>query len=260
MSRSAIDSCQHFRLIKTNMKKLSVLMAVLVIAMVQARAADTLPVLNLTCTAQFNKSSTTNGTSLVATVTSESVNNKVAYKIITAAAAKLTNGMAAKLPSDGYIAYDPYHSDGKVNGYFFVANKSGYHYLLSGFGTNNTYYSFIELDTQDAYLGDLGFANQDGHDMNYVLSRNINLAKGTGSEKDTEPALLYIHDNPYDYDDLDDPHAFDADHQNAIEIRGLMILAITAKGGTATLTGTGNINMGNGTNQGVIISGKATLK
>jgi hypothetical protein len=242
------------------MKKLSVLMAVLVIAMVQARAANTLPLLNLSCTAQFNKSSTTNGTLLVATVTTESVNNKLVYKIITNAVAKLTNGMAAKLPANGYIAYDPYDSDGKVNGYFFVANKSGFHYPLSGYGTNDIYYSFIELDTQDGYLGDLGFANQDGHDMNYVFSRNINLAKGSGSEKDLEPALLYIHDNPYDYDDLDDPHTFDVDNQNSIEIRGLMQLTITAKGGAATLSGTGNINMSNGASQGVIVSGGASLK
>ncbi len=235
-------------------------MAVLVITMVKAGAAGPLPVLNLTCTADFNKSSTTNGALLVATVTTEAVNNKLIYKIITNAVAKLTNGLAAKLPANGYIAYDPYDSDGNVNGYFFVANTSGFHYPLSGFDTNHNYYSFIELDTYDGYLGNLGFANHEGHDMNYILSRNINLAKGTGSEKDFEPALLYIHDNPYDYDDLDDPHALDADHQNAIEIRGLLQLTITAKGGSATLSGTGNINVGNGTNQGVIVSGKATLK
>ena len=78
-----------------------------------------------------------------------------------------------------------------MNGYFFVANKSGLHYPLSGYDNNTNYYSFIELDTYDAYLGNLGFANQGGHDMNYILSRTINLAKGTGSEKDTRtrPAL-----------------------------------------------------------------------
>ena len=243
------------------MKKLSVLIAILAIAAVKAGAAEnTLPVLNLTCTAQFNKSSTTNGSSLVATATTESVNNKLIYKIITNAVGKLTNGLAAKLPANGYIAYDPYDSDGKVNGYFFVANKNGFHYPLSGYDNNTNYYSFIELDTYDAYLGNLGFANQGGHDMNYAFTRNINLAKGTGSEKDSEPALLYIHDNPYDYDDLDAPHAFDTDNQNAIEIRGLLQLTITAKGGSATFSGTGNINMSNGASQGVIISGKATLK
>ena len=39
-----------------------------------------------------------------------------------------------------------------------------------------------------------------------------------------------------------------------------MQLTITAKGGSAPLSGTGNINVSNGTNQGVIISGKVTLK
>ena len=84
-------------------------MAILVIAMVKAVAAEslTLPLLNLTCTAQFNKSSTTNGSLLVATITTETVNNKLVYKIITNAVAKLTNGLAAKLPANGYIAYDP---------------------------------------------------------------------------------------------------------------------------------------------------------
>jgi hypothetical protein len=238
------------------MKKLFLLMAVSAIAAIQAWAVNPFPVLSLSCTAQFNKTNYVKSSQGIATTVSESINNKLVYNVISNAVAGLTNGMATHLPANGYIAYDPYDSDRNVYSFFYVTNKTGLFYPLSGYDTNNNYYSLMELDSTDFALGSLGFGNSEGDDVNAIYSYNVNLIKETGSEKDTETALLYIHSNPSDYDDLDNPYAFSADNQNAIEVRGIFVLSISGNKASASITGTGNINMNSGINQGVVTSGK----
>ncbi len=238
------------------MKKLLILAAVSAIAAVQAWAVNPFPVLSISCTAQFDKTNYVKGTQSVATTVSESINNKLVYNMISNAVASVTNGVATNLPANGYIAYDIYDYDGNVEGYFFVTNKAGFFYPLSGMDTNNNYYSFMEMDTVDPTLGALGFGNWEDQDINFIESYNINDAKETGSFKHTETALLYIHTNPSDYDDLDNPYTPFFDSQNAIEIRGVFVLSVSGNNASASITGTGNVNVDSGLNQGVVTTGK----
>jgi hypothetical protein len=252
---------------KTYMRKLIILAAVLVIASVKAMASNSpYAIFNLSGTAVFNKTNYTTSTRGIATTTTESLNNKFIYNVISNAIASQTNVLAAHLPPNGYIAYNfidahsDIVSDGNVNGCFFVTNKAGFYYQLSGY-TNETYYSFMELDSSlNPINSSLGFGNYYATNMNCAYSYNVSGATSAGSLKLTQTALLYIHSNPYDYDDLDNIYEFYADNQNAIEISGLFILSGSENGGTATVTGTGKINTNDGLDQGVITSGKASFK
>ncbi len=202
----------------------------------------------------INKSVTTNGSKEVATTTTFSLNNKVIYNIISNAVA---NGntfdpdlVTTTLPSNGYIAYnffatnitsyatyDPSYS--QVVGAFYVTNKTGFYYPLSGLDTAGNYYSFMELDTWDSQYGQLGFS----YDFNPLASYSVN--NGNGSETDTDTALLYINDDPELYDDADFPNSY-IYNNNSIEIRGILKLSLTVKNGfiskgSASLSGSGNI-------------------
>ena len=212
------------------------------------------PVFNLSGTALFNKSVTTNGSKQVATTTTLALNNKTIYGIVSNAVANAgtynTAIPTANLPADGYIAYnffatnattystyDPDYS--QVVGAFYVTNKSGFYYPLSGLDTNGQYYSFMELDTWDNQYSELGF----GYDFDTMYSFSVN--NGNGSETDTDTALLYINDNPEIFDDADYPDSF-IYNNNSIEIRGILKLSLTVKNGfvtkgSASLSGSGNI-------------------
>src|SRR5215469_10131106 len=72
-----------------------------------------------------------------ATTATMSFNNKFIYTIISNAVANVTNWAGAaiaptNLPADGYIAYNPAVNDEMVTGVFYVTNKSGLYYPLSG--------------------------------------------------------------------------------------------------------------------------------
>jgi hypothetical protein len=186
-------------------------------------------------------------------------NNKTIYSIISNAVANAqsisesTNVPTATLPPDGYIAFSQGANDFAPTGYyaggfFYVTNKSGFYFPLSGEGSNNTAYSWMEFETQvsETQVGGsdsfyLGFAeNFDGG-----ANRNYDVKTEAGSISTTSTALLFIHDNPLGYDDADYPGVFYLDNGTAIEIRGILKISLTIKDGnmtatSATLTGTGN--------------------
>ena len=242
------------------MKKLFLLMAVSAIAAIQAWAVNPFPVLSISCTAQFNKTKYLKASQGNPTPTSLAINNKFVYNMISNAVATAGNGIVTNLPANGYIAYDINDYDGNVNGYFFVTNKAGFFYPLSGYDANTNYYSFMELDTDYYPGGTLGFGNWSGQDINNIYSYNVNFTKETGSVKDTQTALLFIHDNPYNYNDLDNPYEYNNVNQDAIEVRGIFVLSASGNNATASATGTGNINLNSGLNQGVVTSGKVAFQ
>jgi len=285
------------------MKKLLILGAVaaaLAFASSNARASSNNLVLNITGTAVIQKTNTQTATAYVGTTAASSFSNKQIYSLISNAVANVSTWAylgaitPATLPADGYIVFnpDPSASDGEVTGVFYVTNKTGFYYPLSGFDAYGYYYSWMELDLQNAQYAvekvenafpiNLGWCNTNielnysfnpnipgnafpvGTPFNGVSSYNINGTTGNGLETETLTALLYIHDDPYSYDDADDPDIFWEDYlssqypddnvgfnANAIEIRGIATLSLTwkgfnPKGGTISLTGSGNmISKGN---------------
>ncbi len=214
----------------------------------------------------------TNNTS--ATTKTASFNNKQIYLIISNAVANVSDWAGAditpaNLPANGYIAYDPGATDaGDIQGVFYVTNKTGFYYPLSGSDQNGGYYSWIELDTQNSYFAfqniplALGWVNYyvSAGPFNGAAAYNIN-SKGSGTETETSTALLYIHDDPYCYDDADHPNIFfnnylsQGDDDNgyngsAVEMRGVLTatLSVTQTNSVTTitpksfsLTGTGNM-------------------
>jgi hypothetical protein len=230
-------------------------------------------VFNISGTALFNKTNYTQGTRQVATTTTFSINNKVIYNIISNAVATATNYdqalLVTHLPANGYIAYsffvtnninfNVYHSIiyPQVMGAFYVTNKTGFYYPLSGFDANTNYYSFMELDTWDNQYNTLGFWNDFDRDTSYTVNN------GNGSETDTDTALLYINDNPEAYDDADYPDSY-LNNDNSIEIRGIFKLNLTVKNlfiskGSASLSGTGNAEISS-QGEGLVTSGTMRLQ
>lgn len=260
------------------MKKFLILNVVAAVLAFICSKASADPTLNISGTALSEKSIVTNGIHQVATTFTSSFSNKQVYNIISNAVANVGNYdtaiVPANLPANGYVAYSPialtvlttnfYTYDPNiiytnVSGIFYVTNKSGFYYPLSGLDTNGNYYSFVELDTWDAQYGTLGF----GYDFNQVFSYNYNNMTGNGPVTDTETALLYIHDDPQSYDDADYPDKF-LYNTNAIEIRGVFKLNLAFKAGlvnsgSATLSGVGNLVL-NGNNAYGLVSGNVRLQ
>src|SRR3984957_12596630 len=180
------------------MKKFLILLTILAIVTVKAVASSPFAIFNISGTAQFDKTNYFKGNQNIATTMTESINNKLIYNVISNAVGSLTNGLATNLPANGYIAFEPWQNDGNVTGYFFVTNKTGFFFQLSGFDTNNNYYSLMELDSYDSFAQEMGFGDLGMNDVNNTSSFNVNEINGSGSIKDTETALLYIHSNPND--------------------------------------------------------------
>lgn len=173
------------------------------------------------------------------------------------------------LPSDGFIVYDPDIAItnvsnnitnpvyGTIFGLFYVTNKSGFYFPLSGLDTNGDYYSFMELDAADYFFSELGFYN--GFRM--VGSGHI-LANNTGSLTDTDNAVLSIHNNPYAFNAADNDKPL-IDSNTALEIQGVLKLSINAttteQKVVGTLTGTGSYESPADNYEGVITSAQVTL-
>jgi hypothetical protein len=276
---------------------LSVAMAALTFASSNAPAKDL--VLTVSGSAMVQTTNSENKASVyIGTVKTSSFSNKTIYSLISSAVADAAdasggNISSTSLPADGYIAFDPAGFDGQVEGIFYVTNKEGSTYQLSGFDNNGNYYSWIELDTQSSiyFLGNVlgsGWLNTNivtgdmvlNAPFNGVVSVNLDgegsAKPGTGKVTGTSTSLLYIHDDPYAYDDADDPDIFwnnfldqgggdDANGQNfnAIEIRGITTATLTYLSFVPTeslsMTGSGNFVMG-GNYGSVVKIGKATLK
>jgi hypothetical protein len=114
------------------------------------------------------------------------------------------------LPSNGYIAFNVLQKVGTPGpGFFYVTNKSGFYFPLSGYDNADQYYSFMELDDDD-----------------FGFYENIYGAwKGAASDKapykgtytENEYSVFYVHDNPYEYDDAD---------TNSVLLKNVMALEI----------------------------------
>jgi hypothetical protein len=185
-------------------------------------------------------------TNYITVAKSVTFNNAKIYNLISNAVANAhsisgnTNIPSTTLPADGYIAFNPTF-DGGHDEFFYVTNKSGYYFPLGGVTTNDTYYSWIELDTLIVSYGNTGFGIY--FDASYKETADLNTQDG--SVASTSTALLYIHDNPLSYDDSDNIYEYQANNM-AIEIHGILKANITFKDGntsleSASLTGTGNI-------------------
>jgi len=213
------------------------------------------------------------------TVGTYSFSEKDVFNLISnaVATASITGVAPTNIPKGSYIVFSPQGYDGEVSGTFYVTNKSGFYYPLSGFDTNDDYYSFIELDTTiyyadtnglgDGYL-DFGFYYFDDDLYQGVASYSLSKA-GSGSDTSTSKALLYIHDNPYDYgdpngNDYDGFYPFNDDNDNAVEIGGILTstLKITdnnISGGSLSLSGSGNFILYDYEAYGVVSSGHASF-
>ena len=200
---------------------------------------------------------------------SKSFNNKYIYNIISNAVANAgsysTNLASTNLPPDGYVGFNPTGSDGEVEGFFYVTNKSGFYLPLSGLDATNGYYSWIELDTKAPISAIGGYNYTDigfGSNFNETYHSTYGQKSGNGDVSVTATALLFIHDNPYVFDDADDPQQYNSQN-TGIEIRGIMKINQVYKKGvmtqwTATLSGTGNIFTSTDGN-GEVTSAKATF-
>ncbi len=232
-------------------------------------------VMNASVTAGVQKAFTIE--SNTATTVTASINNKYIYTLISNAVATVTNwagGAIAptNLPADGYIAYSPYAQNAtSVMGVFYVTNKSGLYFSLSGVDTNGQYYSWIELDSVNfyyAFLGHpsffyfanvyIGWAGDASGPFGGIASYHLN-SKTNGVETATSTAVFYIHDDPYNYDDAHNPlilfgnnlNQGDGDdlqglNGNAIEVRGILTAteAVTSSNAiisSLSITGSGNL-------------------
>lgn len=223
-------------------------------------------VLNVSATGQFQKAYYPG--SNVATTVTLAINNKYIYNIISNAVANTgywaINDCIAptNLPANGYIAYNPTNYDGTVYGVFYVTNKSGFYYPLSGTDTNGQYYSWIELDSQNfyySYRNDNYYADiyPGWGGFNGVNSYNVN-SKTNGTEIATSTALFYVHDDPYCYNDTQSPPVIwgnpgqgngddiNGNNANAIEVRGILTATLALNSASATvssysMTGSGNV-------------------
>jgi len=216
---------------------------------------------------KFDKQGTTIvGSNYITVAKSETFNNAKIYSIISNAVANAhsisgnTNIPSTILPADGYIAFNPTF-DGGSDEFFYVTNKTGYYFALGGVTTNDTYYSWIELDTLLVGYGNTGF----GIYFDASYNETVDLKTLDGSLTSTSTALLYIHDNPLSYDDSDNIYEYQANNV-AIEIHGILKANITYKDdnstiGSASLTGTGNIILPGyqDDGEGEVTSGSAKL-
>jgi hypothetical protein len=211
------------------------------------------------------------------------------------------------LPADGYIAFSPdtfvpftnAPGSGGTYGVFYVTNKTGVYFPLTGLDGDGYYYSLMELDTQNtlyttststnniSFNSSIQFGWLDTNTLidlaitngpfNGVATYSVSAVTGTGTATETSTGLLYIHDDPYVYDDADnpdifwdnflrDPHGPDQQkaNSNAIEIRGVVTATIIYKNNQVTaesfsMTGTGNFEY-NGQYGGVVKTASVTLK
>ncbi len=235
----------------------TVLCAITLVAVFVTSKADF--VLTASGTAEIQKTFTIG--SNTATTATLSFNNKYIYTLISNAVANVTNwsGTAidpTNLPANGYIAYNPTANDTMVPGVFYVTNKSGVYYPLSGVDTNGQYYSWIELDSQNMFLGPQSPPRPPAINVRFFLGWNGDYtfkgitsfklnSKTNGMETAKSTAVFYLHDNPYSYNDGENPDNVFS-NENAVEVRGILTatLVMTSVNDTISslsMTGSGNL-------------------
>ena len=175
------------------------------------------------------------------------------------------------------LAYDPeaFNSDATDNypydiyGIFYVTNTSTHaSYRLDGYDDGDVYYSFVEFDSFGFYeltgegMG-LGFWHDAGLGENYVESFKENDNKDTYSSKATLHGLLYIHDDPYDYDITDNPSSIFG-NSHALIIRGLGTFNYSDNSTTQTesftVSGSGDGYFSDSDDSYQVITGKVMFK
>jgi hypothetical protein len=192
-------------------------------------------------------------------------NNKYVYNLISNAVANAYTNLGPKLtptnlPANGYIAFNINGMDDAANegqGTFYVTNKSGFYFPLSGYDATNNYYSFIELDDNEFdFYNDFWDAENGGESDK----------TGKATYIEMEPSDFYVHDNPYSYDDADNPFMVYSNYM-AIEIRSNLKATWYSTNNTENLTGYTATSTGGGCGNAVIegdhraavITGKITL-
>lgn len=306
------------------MKKLILLSAVTaILAFVAGNALARDPILTISGSALIQKTNYVSSKSVfTGTTTTYSFNNKQLYNLISNIVANAGSWSydditPANLPADGYIAFSPntyvpftnsfngtnFISSGGSYGLFYVTNKTGIYYPLSGTDGDGFYYSWVELDTQNTLYNtftnitsttntifsssiQFGWLNTNivaglsipNAPFNGVATCNVSDVTGAGTATETSTGLLYIHDDPYIYDDADNPDIFwdnflritpdgpdqQGANSNAIEIRGVVTATITYKNHqvsaeSLSMTGSGNFEY-QGQYGGVVKTASVTLK
>jgi hypothetical protein len=190
-------------------------------------------------------------------------NTKYVYRLISNAVANAygnlgTNLTPTNLPADGYIAfnirgYD--NPDGDGNGTFYVTNKSGFYYPLSGYDTNSQYYSFIEFDDNDFDFN---------HGFGYAENGSTSDKTGVGKYTIMQPSVFYVHDDPYEYDDAENTRTVFNNYM-ALEVRSNIkaLWTMTNNLNTANTDTTSGGACGtvviNGSGRTSVLTGKITL-
>jgi len=191
------------------MKKLIVWAVMAVVAVFFAGKAAATPnpfLLNLTVSGtvevETNFASTNKTEYDVDSATKLSFNNKYIYNLISNALADAygsigTNLAPTNMPADGYIAfningYD--NPDGDGYGTFYVTNKAGFFYPLSGYDLTNGYYSFIEFDDADFDFN---------HGFGYADVGSTSDKTHVGKYTVMQPSVFYVHSDPYEYNDAE---------------------------------------------------------
>jgi hypothetical protein len=213
------------------------------------------------------KAATTKKNELSSSIETVDLKNSLIYSLISNVVLNVgTNGTgltSTNLPANGYIAFDPSGDDGMVAGTFYVTNKTGFYYPLSGLDTNDNYYSFIEFDAYnddaDNGAGQLNFGFSGN--FNGVESGSYNTSTAAGAITVQSSAVFYVHDNPYSFNDGDNANVFYSNN-NSFEIRGIAEINITYKAGeikswSFSLSGAGNAVV-NGTQTGLVSGGKVS--
>ena len=229
---------------------------------------------------------TDNGSVATHSFTEKTVYLLVSNYVANARYYSYTNIAGTNLPANGYIAFNSNRS------LFYVTNKAGFYYPLSGFDDKGEYFSWIELDSLVFYGDDEGYLNYGiafqpaVRLFNTVASYHLD-SKGNGSSTCASTAVFYIHDDPYNYDDADNPFVYwendnpwqggafgglddELGHNNSmIEIRGVLTTRLyfkaiernlEIKSANLSLSGTGNFYEHDIYNlNGVLTSGNASL-
>ncbi len=109
--------------------------------------------------------------------------------------------------------------DDDIYGIFYVTNTTSHDvYRLDGNDGEDGYYSYVEFDSYD---WELGFWDNPTLGENYARSFKENENNNTYSSRERTFGLLYIHDDPYDFDIADYPYGIFDENDNAFIIRGL---------------------------------------
>lgn len=231
-------------------------------------------VVNVSGTVQSETDSINSSGVLIGKVTKKSFNTKYALNLLAQATAFWFGGDQGWFTNkNSELVYDPeaYNDAATTNysfnvyGIFYVTNTSTHaSYRLDG--VSEGYFSFVEFDSYgfERLTDDgLGFWADPSLGENYVEKYKENDVKLTYSSTATLPGLLYIHNDPYDYDITDNPGELFI-NTSALIIRGLGTFKYSDNSKTQTesftLSGSGDGYFSSADDTRPVITGKVTFK